>query len=163
MSRRLNHLIAVALIGFTLLAVVACSGSGARTTTSTPAPHLEGLAVVVNSACSTKQLTGISRSTGRTLIRVRSVAPGYVNTPKTAVKIQLGTLLVVKLKERNTDHLAITAHGCWVRPESHITRGLMTVAFLMNQTGYAGLVSMKAVAIGADAGARATYLHVVRN
>jgi hypothetical protein len=70
------------------------------------------------------------------------------------------TLLVVTLNERGTTHIATTT-GCWVRRESDVRRGLMTVAFLMNKAGYAKLLAGAAVPIGAEVAPRVWYLHVV--
>ena len=91
--------------------------------------------------------------------RIRADGPsGHLNR-KTAVKIQLETLLVATTGARTTGHLAVS-RGCWVKHESFIKHGVMTVVFLMNHTGYSVLADGALVPPGADVTARETYLQV---
>jgi hypothetical protein len=85
---------------------------------------------------------------------------GFRNTRKTATEIPLDGLLVVTAKKRDTGHLAVSA-GCWVKSESHVKHGVMTVVFLMNHTGYPVLVHTAPVPAGADDAGEDTYLHVL--
>jgi hypothetical protein len=89
-------------------------------------------------------------------------ANGLLNTRKTAVRIKLDTLLVVTAKERHTGYLAVSA-GCWVKRESHIKQGVMTVVFMMNQAGYPVLEHVPPLPVGAEDVGEGTYLHVVRH
>jgi hypothetical protein len=144
-----------------LVGTVACSSTAARTGTRTTGARSLGLRAVASPACTTEQLRDLNRGALKTRIRVSSTRPGQADTGKTAVKIKRNTLLVVTIKQRGTGHLATTT-GCWVKRESHVRGGLMTVAFLMNKAGDAELVGIAAVPPEAEAGARVWYLHVVR-
>jgi hypothetical protein len=154
--------IAALLSAVVLFGTVACSSTAARTGTRTKGARSLGLKAVASPACTPKQLHDLNRGAVQTRIRIRSTQPGQANTRKTAVKITRNTLLVVTIRQRGTGHLATTT-GCWAKRASHVRRGLMTVAFLMNQAGYVELVTIAAVPPGAEAGARVWHLQVVRH
>ena len=120
------------------------------------------LKAVASPACTPKQLHDLNRGALKTRIRIRSTQPGQANTRTTAVKIKRNTLLVVTIKQRGTNHLATTT-GCWVKRESHVRRGLMTVAFLVNKAGDAKLLAGAVVPTGAEVALRVWYLHAVRH
>lgn len=157
----MNKVIIVTVLCLLVALVTASCGSGSesRTTASTTIQESEGLGDVRSPACTQDQLQQVSRSTP-TRIRLHARL-GVLNTRKTAVRIKLDALLVVRIKERDTGRLA-TSTGCWVRRESHIRRRVMTVVFLMNHTGYPVLVSSRSVPPGAEDVGADTYLHVVR-
>jgi hypothetical protein len=132
--------------------IASCS-SGAPTVAEGPDVRSPG--------CTNAQLDLVGRRTPRTHIRA-SERMGYLNTRKTAVRVKLDTLLVVTAKERDTGYLAVST-GCWVKRESHIEHGVMTVVFMMNQAGYPVLEHARPVPAGAAGAGEDTYLHVVRH
>jgi hypothetical protein len=145
-----------------LLGVVGCSSTAATTIGRPYIPQYVGLEAVASPPCTAAQLHGLRRAAPATRVRIRSTQPGSANTRKTAIKIKRNTLLAITIQQRGTGHLAVTV-GCWIKSESSVRRGVMTVKFMMDQTGYAELVAMEAVPAGADAAARVWYLHVVRS
>jgi hypothetical protein len=145
-----------------LLGVVGCSSTTARTGEGGQVPQYVGLEAVASPACSPTQLRGLRHAALDTRVRIRSTQPGSANTRKTAIQVKRNTLLVVTIKQRGTGHLAATP-GCWVKNESHVKRGVLTVAFMMDEAGYAELVAMAAVPPGADAAARVWYVHILRS
>ena len=145
------------------MVVVALAGvvTGCGATNAGPkptVPHPEGLADVRSPACTKDQLRHVSRGTLREPIHT-SGRPGFLNTHRTAVKIKLNTLLVVTAKKRDTGYLAVSA-GCWVKRESHVKRGVMTVVFLMNRPGYPILEHQPPLPAEANHSGEDTYLHV---
>jgi hypothetical protein len=86
---------------------------------------------------------------------------GQLNTHKTARKIRLRTLLVVSVKRDNALYLTMSS-GCWVKRDSHIGHGVMTVAFLMTQTGYPELQYVPYYPYNAAEENQTSYLDVVR-
>lgn len=161
MTQRRTSFIASPLSSLLLLGAVACSSTGASTGSMPAEAHSRGFKAVESPPCTTKQLRVVNHEAPITRIRIRSNHPGHANTRKTAVEIRLDALLVVTVKQRETGHLATTT-GCWMKRESHVRRGIMTVAFLMNRAGYAHLVTIAAVPLGADLAARDWNLRVVR-
>jgi hypothetical protein len=134
-------------------------GCGASAGRQPTIPQSKGLKDVRSPACTKGQLAQISSTTPTTRIQA-SERLGFLNTRKTAVRVQLDTLLVVTAKERDTGYLAVST-GCWVKRDSHIKNGVLTVALLMNHTGYPVLEHAAAVPAGAEDGGKDTYLHVV--
>ena len=132
---------------------------GAAVSPKVPIPHSEGLGDVRSPGCTNAQLTQISSRAPTTHIQA-SERLGFRNTRKTAIRVQFDALLVVTAKEHDTGYLAVSS-GCWVKRESHIKNGVMTVVFLMNHTGYPVLEHAAPVPAGAEDGGEDTYLHVV--
>lgn len=161
MRLRASAATAASLCALVLGGAVACSSSNATVSTRAITQPDRGLAVVASRPCSSRQLIHVSKRTAKAKIDIRSNKPGAVNTRKTADRIRIGTLLAVNVRVRGTGHLATTT-GCWVRRDSHVERGRMTVTFLMNRAGPAELVSAAAVPPGAAEAGHVVYLRVVR-
>jgi hypothetical protein len=160
-NNRRKLTVATILILLLSVGIASCS-SGAKTEAVGPDPTIpqpEGLRDVRSPACTKAQLGLISRRTPRTRIHA-SERMGFLNTRKTAVRIDLDTLLVVTAKVRDTAYLAVSA-GCWVTRESHIKQGVMTVVFMLNQVGYPVLEHARPIPVGAEDVGEDTYLHVV--
>jgi hypothetical protein len=158
LRRWLSAIVVVALAG-----LVAACGATLDPQGTVPGPngfvaHPAGLGAVRSPVCGSEQLRQVRHGTPRS--RMHLTGPPF-NTRKTAVRIKLGTVLVVTVEERVTEHLTLTT-GCWVRPESHIKHGVMTVAFLMNHLGYPILAWVRPIPNGAEVVSPDTYLHVVR-
>ena len=154
--RRTTIMVTIASL---LLAFAAAScSSGAKIESGTPPTRAQpqGLADVRSTACTTDQLHQLTRRTHRTHVHLNERI-GFLNTRRTAVKVALDSVLVVAVKERETTHLAVVP-GCWVKRESYIRDGVMTVAFLMNHAGYAVLANHPANSYAAY---QDTYLRVV--
>jgi hypothetical protein len=135
------------------------AGCGAAVGPQATIPHPGGLRDVRSPACDNAQLAQISSRTPTTPIRA-SERLGVLNTRKTAVSVDLDTLLVVTARDGDTGYLAVST-GCWVTRESHVNDGVMTVVFLMNHTGYPVLEHAALVLPGGEDGGETTYLHVV--
>ena len=122
--------------------------------------HSRGFKAVESPPCTTKQLRVVNHEALITRIRIRSNHPGHANTRKTAVEIRLDALLVVTVTTR--DRPSGDYDRVLDEARIHVRRGIMTVAFLMNRAGYAHLVTIAAVPLGADLAARDWNLRVVR-
>jgi hypothetical protein len=159
-SRRIATAAPVSVV--LLLGLGGCSSTTARTGDGAQIPHYVGLEAVASPACTATQLRGLRPAALATRVLIRSTQPGSANTRRTAIKIKRNTLLVVTIRQRGTGHVAAPP-GCWVKNESLVRRGVMTVTFMMNEAGYAELVAMAAVPPGAEAAARVWYLRVLRS
>jgi hypothetical protein len=138
-------------------AIASCSsGVGAKPTRA----HTAGLKDVKDPVCTRAELRRIGPNTPRIWIAPNPERKGVLNTRKAAVKIELGTLLVVSVRSDNTLYLA-TPSGCWVKPQSRIRGSMMTVVFLMNRTGYPALEYVPYYPYNAAEEGQDTYLHVV--
>jgi hypothetical protein len=159
MTRRNASFVAV-LLALVLFVAVACGASSATTgTQQVKSGRSSAFAAIKSPVCTSAELRVVHPGTHRTSIRSRTAPAVVANTRKTAVKMQLNTLLVVKIEHRDLGHLA-TSTGCWVRQESYIKHGLMTVVFLMNHRGYPRLVSAQKEPGSADQTGRVTILHI---
>ena len=154
----------VVLAAGVLCATVACSsgarGAGRQNDRGSP-----------SCAQQSRSVSGVrTRPAGRRETRrreipgsaIRSADPGYANTRKTAIEIEHNSLLVITIGQRRTNRLAVTT-GCWVRSQSHVKRGVITVAFLMTRIGEAKLLAGEQVPAGAEVGLREWYIHTVQD
>lgn len=84
-------------------AIASCSsGVGPKPTRAHPA----GFRDVKDPACTRAELRRIGPTTPRTRVAPNPKQKGVLNTRKTAVNIELGTLLVVSVRRANTLYLA---------------------------------------------------------
>jgi hypothetical protein len=153
----------VVLAAGVLCATVACSSGAEGLAARTTAGHPPALSrVVASPVCAPGQLQARDPKARDTRLRIRSADPGYANTRKTAIEIEHNSLLVITIGQQRTNRLAVTT-GCWVRSQSHVKRGVITVAFLMTRIGEAKLLAGEQVPAGAEVGLREWYIHTVQD
>lgn len=140
-------------------ALASCSSGVGGTPTLA---HTGGLKDVKDPACTRAELRRIGPTTPRIRVAPNPKRTGVLNTRQTAVKIELGTLLLVSVRPDNTLYLA-TPSGCWVKSQTRIRNGVMTAAFLMNRAGYPSLEYVPYHPYSATDKAQDTYFHVVRH
>jgi len=145
------------LAGMVLLGAVACGSSSATKRSDVPSAVLSRIGTA---PCTSTELRQVGPSTHRTQVRIRSLTVGFGNTPNTAVKIPLNTLLVAVVKTGRLTGI-LTTTGCWVKSDSNVKAGILTAVFLMNKTGHARLNATRPVPPGAAAAPHGIFIHVV--
>lgn len=132
--------------------------------TNRPATQTNGpatnryVSLIISPPCTARQLRHVGSRTGEITVTLSS-NPIATNSPRTAIHVPLGTVLVVIVPRRDTTSLAVPT-GCFVARQSRVSGGSVRAEFLMDKAGSTVIENVTPDEPGPTA--QLTYLDITR-